>query len=72
MGRQAGSAQALKCFHEEGGAAQDRCRAESGDDWDEEEHYFVYEALSPALPGLTFTQLSPCAGLLTLPCPPLS
>ena len=25
MGRQAGSAQALKCFHGEGGAAQDRC-----------------------------------------------
>lgn len=47
-------------------AALDRCRERSGDEWDEEEHYFVYEELAPALPGLTFTQLSPCAGLLTL------
>ena len=47
-------------------AALDRCRTASGDQWDEEEHYFVYEALRPALPELTFTPLSPCAGLLTL------
>lgn len=48
-------------------AALDRCRRESGEEWDEEEHYFVYEALRQALPDLTFTPLSPCAGLLTLP-----
>jgi len=47
-------------------AALDRCRAASGEEWDEEEHYFVYEELRSALPGLTFTRLSPCAGLLTL------
>ena len=47
-------------------AAQDRCRMENGDGWDEDEHYFVYEDLQKALPDLTFTQLSPCAGLLTL------
>lgn len=47
-------------------AALDRCRTASGNQWDEEEHYFVYEALRPALLGLTFTPLSPCAGLLTL------
>ncbi len=47
-------------------AAQDRCRTENGDGWDEDEHYFVYEDLQKALPDLTFTQLSPCAGLLTL------
>ena len=48
-------------------AALDRCRKQSGEDWDEEEHYFVYEDLRTALPELTFVQLSPCAGLLTLP-----
>ena len=47
-------------------AALDRCRTASGEEWDEEEHYFVYEDLRSALPGLTFVQLSPCAGLLTL------
>ena len=47
-------------------AAMDRCRQDSGDEWDEEEHYFVYEDLRRALPGLTFESLSPCAGLLTL------
>lgn len=47
-------------------AAQDRCRLASGDAWDEDEHYFIYEDLLSALPDLTFTQLSPCAGLLTL------
>ena len=46
--------------------ALDRCRKQSGEDWDEEEHYFVYEDLRTALPELTFVQLSPCAGLLTL------
>ena len=47
-------------------ATMDRCRQDSGDEWDEEEHYFVYEDLRRALPGLTFESLSPCAGLLTL------
>lgn len=47
-------------------AALDRCRRMSGEAWDEEEHYLVYEELSPALPGSTFKQLSSCAGLLTL------
>ncbi len=47
-------------------AAQDRCREQSGDEWDETEHYFVYEELRQALPELTFVPLSPCAGLLTL------
>ncbi len=44
----------------------DRCRQESGDAWDEEERYFVFDELSPALPGLAFVPLSPCAGVLTL------
>lgn len=44
----------------------DRCRAESGQSWDPDEIYFVAEALRPQLPGLTFTPLSCCAGVLEL------
>ena len=47
-------------------AALDRCRQENGEGWDDEEHYFVFEDLRSALPELTFTRLSSCAGLLTL------
>lgn len=44
----------------------DRCRAESGPDWDPDEIYFVAQELRPQLPGLTFTPLSHCAGVLEL------
>lgn len=42
------------------------CKQASGEEWDIEEFYFVYEELKPALPGLTFTSCSFCAGVLTL------
>ena len=44
----------------------DRCRAESGPNWDPDEIYFVARELRPQLPGLTFTPLSHCAGVLEL------
>lgn len=44
----------------------DRCRAESGPNWDPDEIYFVAQELRPQLPGLTFTPLSHCAGVLEL------
>lgn len=44
----------------------DRCRAESGPDWDPDEIYFVAQELRPQLPVLTFTPLSHCAGVLEL------
>lgn len=44
----------------------DRCRTESGPLWDPDEIYFVAQALRPSLPGLTFTPLSHCAGVLEL------
>lgn len=47
-------------------AALDACRAETGDDWDDDEVYFVYDELKSAFPQLTFEQTSHCAGLLTL------
>ena len=44
----------------------DRCRLASGDEWDDEEVYFVASELSDVFPGLSFTRVSYCAGILTL------
>lgn len=44
----------------------ERCRYEAGDEWDDEEIYFVAEELRNEFPGLSFTQLSSCAGILIL------
>ncbi|MBQ7060044.1 MAG: class I SAM-dependent methyltransferase [Firmicutes bacterium] len=44
----------------------DRCRQEAGDEWDDEEIYIVAEEMKKAFPNLTFTQVSFCAGILTL------
>ena len=43
-----------------------RCRREVGDAWDDEEIYFVFDELRTAFPRLAFTQISYCAGILTL------
>ena len=43
-----------------------RCRAESGPLWDDDEIYFAAETLRPHLPGLAFTRISHCAGVLEL------
>ena len=43
-----------------------RCRQEAGDEWDEDEIYFVAEEMRNAFPDLSFTQISHCAGILTL------
>ncbi|MBQ3157129.1 MAG: class I SAM-dependent methyltransferase [Clostridia bacterium] len=43
------------------------CRCECGDEWDEDEIYFVYEELKAAFPEMTFEKLSHCAGLLMIP-----
>lgn len=44
----------------------ERCRADAGDEWDDEEYYFVADELRPAFPSLTFQPVSFCAGILTL------
>lgn len=41
-------------------------KQEAGDAWDEEEIYFVFDELANVFPNLTFTQISYCAGFLTL------
>lgn len=43
-----------------------QCRQETGDEWDDEEIYFVFDELRTVFPHLTFTQISYCAGVLTL------
>lgn len=42
------------------------CKAESGEYWDDEEFYFVYEELKEHLPISTFEKYSFCSGLLTI------
>lgn len=43
-----------------------RCRSEVGEEWDDEEIYFVFEELQKAFPKMKFEQVSYCAGLLSL------
>lgn len=42
------------------------CRAEAGDEWDEDEIYFVFDELQKEFPHLQFESFSHCAGLFTL------
>lgn len=46
--------------------ALQQCKACAGDDWDEEEVYFVFEELHKAFPKMTFEPMSHCAGVLCL------
>ena len=42
------------------------CRALAGDEWDDDEHYFVFEELRRSFPRMTFDQMSHCSGVLIL------
>ena len=44
----------------------EQCKLKAGDTWDNDEIYFVVEELRKDLPGLSFTQISDCAGVLML------
>ena len=44
----------------------ERCRQAAGDEWDDEEAYFVYDELKQAFPTLAFAPVSYCAGILTM------
>ena len=44
----------------------EQCRLEAGDEWDNEEIYFVVDELKRSFPGLSFTQISDCAGIIIL------
>lgn len=44
----------------------EKCRRESGDEWDPDEIYFVYEEMKKEFPGIRFEKFSYCAGILTV------
>ena len=41
------------------------CRQETGDEWDDEEIYFVVDEMKKEFPGLEFIKVSYCAGILS-------
>ena len=43
------------------------CSTRAGEEWDDEEIYFVFEELKEVFPEMKFEQISYCAGLFTLP-----
>mgnify|MGYP003297316294 FL=1 len=43
-----------------------KCMDEVGDEWDDDEIYFVYDELSVHFPTMKFEQISNCAGLISL------
>ncbi len=43
-------------------AELEQCRSNAGEEWDEDEIYFVFEELEQELPGLRFERISDCAG----------
>ena len=45
----------------------DQCRLEAADEWDDEEIYFVADELRRSFPELSFSQVSHCAGIISLP-----
>lgn len=44
----------------------EQCRKDTGDEWDDDEIYFVVDELKKYLPTLGFTKISYCAGVLSL------
>lgn len=44
----------------------EQCRKLAGEEWDDEEFYFVYDELKKAFPALKFEKISFCAGVLYL------
>lgn len=47
-------------------AQLEQCRMQAGNQWDENEIYFVYEELKRSFPEMKFEQVSHCAGILSL------
>ena len=44
----------------------EQCRKDVGDEWDDNEIYFVVDELKKELPTIKFTQISYCAGIISL------
>ncbi|MCH5323808.1 MAG: class I SAM-dependent methyltransferase [Eubacterium sp.] len=43
-----------------------RCQQDVGEEWDDDEIYFVFDELQKALPNMKFEKVSYCAGILSL------
>ena len=44
----------------------EKCREQAGEEWDDEEIYFVFDELGKSFPTMKFDQISNCAGVLSL------
>ena len=44
----------------------ERCREKAGEEWDDEEIYFVFDELRKTFPAMRFEPISYCAGVLSL------
>ncbi len=43
-----------------------KCMGEAGDEWDDDEFYFVFDELKGHFPTMRFEKMSSCAGLISL------
>ena len=48
-------------------AELEECRKTAGDEWDDEEFYFVADEFKKAFPDLTFEKASFCSGVIRIP-----
>ena len=44
----------------------EKCRADAGDDWDDDEIYFVIDEIRKVFPQTEFEQKSYCSGILKI------
>ena len=44
----------------------EQCRREAGEEWDDEEFYFVIDELTSVFPNLLYQPVSHCAGILEI------
>lgn len=47
-------------------SALEECKAQAGEEWDDDEIYFVYDEIKAFFPSLQFEQMSDCAGLISI------
>ena len=48
------------------GKAMDEYRVKAGDEWDDEEYYFLVDEMRKVFPGLNFEKKSHCAGVIVI------
>lgn len=44
----------------------ENCKAQAGNEWDDDEIYFVYDEIKAFFPSIQFEQMSDCAGLISI------